>query len=97
MNTPAPTPTVTLKLTENDARYVLEALQMLEEKWLHINRTSTNEDEQADYGMDALDLNGTRDLIERKAVEAFGRSVTNFSREAFPVKTAPGGEHTEAA
>ncbi len=55
MDTPAPTSTVTLTLTQNDARYVLQALQMLEEKWLHMNRTSTDEDEQADYAMDALD------------------------------------------
>lgn len=83
MNTPMVTPTVTLTLTQNDARYVLEALQMLEEKWLHINRTSTDEDEQADYAMDALDLHGTRESIRRCAIEVFGESVTQFSREAF--------------
>ena len=83
MNTSAPTPTVTLTLTENDARYVLEALQMLEDKWVHINRTSTDEDEQAEYGMDALDLHGTRLSIEHEAVAAFGESVRNFSREPF--------------
>ena len=90
MTTAASTPTVTIKLTENDARYVLEALQMLEAKWLHMNHTSTNEDEQADFGMDALDLHGTRESIEREAVKAFGPSVTNFSRE--PFASAPTGD-----
>jgi hypothetical protein len=92
MINPEPTPTMTLTLTQNDARYVLEALQMLEEKWLHINRTSSNEDEQADYGMDALDLHGTHEAIQREAVKAFGSGVTNFSREPFAPATVANGE-----
>ena len=83
-----PTPTVTITLTENDARFVLEALQMLENKWLEINRTTTDEDEQSDYAMDALNLHGTRESVKQQAVEAFGPSVINFSREPFP-STAP--------
>ena len=77
-------PTVMLTLTENDARYVLEALQLLENKWFEINRTTTDEDEQAGYANDALDLHGTRKSIEDAAVAAFGDSVTNFSRVPFP-------------
>jgi hypothetical protein len=92
MTNPAPTPTMTLTLTQNDVRYVLEALQMLEEKWLHINRTSSNEDEQAEYGMDALDLHGTREAIQREAVTAFGYGVTNFLREPFAPTTVANGE-----
>ncbi len=87
MNDPAPTPTITLTLNKRDARYVLEALQKLENKWLTINRTTTDEDEQADYGMDALDLHGTREFIQEKAVAAFGPSVISFSREPIPVTT----------
>jgi hypothetical protein len=94
MTTPAPpTTTVTLKLSRKAARYVLEALQMLENKWLEINHTSTDEDEQADYGNDALDLHGTRESIQSQAVEAFGPGVTNFSREPFPRSAAPNGGH----
>jgi len=84
MNDPAPTPTITLRLNKRDASYVLEALQELENKWLTINRTTTDEDEQADYGMDALDLHGTREFIQDEAVAAFGPSVINFSREPIP-------------
>ncbi len=88
MNDPAPTLTITLTLNKRDARYVLEALQELENKWLTINRTTIDEDEQADYGMDALDLHGSREFIKDEAVAAFGPSVMDFSREQIPV-TAP--------
>ncbi len=68
MTTPAPpTTTFTLTLSRKATRYVLEALQMLENKWLEINHTSTDEDEQADYGNDALDLHGTRESIQSQA------------------------------
>jgi hypothetical protein len=76
---------MTITLTQNDARFVLEALQMLENKWLEINRTSGDEDEQAEYGMDALDLNGTREFIQREAVKAVGQGATDFSRQPFAV------------
>ena len=56
-----------------------------------INRTSSDEDEQAEYGMDALDLNGTREFIQNEAVKAFGQGVTNFSREPFAVATPKNG------
>jgi hypothetical protein len=88
-----PTTTVTLTLSRKATRYVLEALQMLENRWLEINQTSTDEDEQADYGNDALDLYGTRESIQIQAVEAFGPGVTNFSREPFPASSTPNGEH----
>ena len=81
MTISAPTPTITVTLTQNDARFVLEALQILENKWLEINRTSSDEDVQAEYGMDALDLSGTRESIQRDAIRMFGENVMNFSRE----------------
>jgi hypothetical protein len=90
MTTPAPpATTVTPTLSRKATRYVLEALQMLENKWLEINHTSTDEDEQADYGNDALDLPGTRESIQSQAVEAFGPGVTNFSRERRPKQVDP--------
>ena len=94
MTAPAPpTTTVTLTLSRKATRYVLEALQILENKLLEIDHTSTDEDEQADYGNDALDLHGTRESIQSQAVEAFGPGVTNFSREPFPATAAPNGDH----
>jgi hypothetical protein len=51
-----------------------------------------DEDEQADYGNDALDLHGTRQSIQSQAVEAFGPAVTNFSREPFPPSAKLNGE-----
>lgn len=92
MNDPAPMPTVTLTLNKREARFVLEALEELENKWVTINRTTTDEDEQADYGMDALDLHGTREWIQEQAISAFGPSVINFSREPIPVTTPPAAE-----
>jgi hypothetical protein len=93
MTAPAPpTTTVTLTLSRKAARYVLEALQMLEEKWQHINLTSTDEDEEAEYGMDALDVHSTRESIQSQAVEAFGPGVTDFSREPFPSTATANGE-----
>jgi hypothetical protein len=93
MTAPAPpTTTVTLTLSRKATRYVLEALQMLEEKWQHVNLTSTDEDEQAEYGMDALDVHSTRESIQSQAVEAFGPGVGSFSRDPFPSITTANGE-----
>ncbi|MBV9307886.1 MAG: hypothetical protein JOZ45_17190 [Acidobacteriaceae bacterium] len=63
----------------------------MENKWLEINRTSTDENEQAEYGMDALDLDGTREFFQREAVKAFGQDVTNFSLEPFAAVTLKNG------
>jgi len=83
-----------LELDSYDARFILEALQELSDKWRHINRTTTDEDEQADYGNDVMFLDSRRERIERLAVEAFGPQVKNFSREPIAVPTpALSGEH----
>lgn len=81
------TKTLTLTLDKHTARFVLEALRELESKWVQINRTSLDEDEQADCGMDALDLHGTRESIEEQAIAVFGSGVLNFSRR--PIIDAP--------
>jgi hypothetical protein len=87
--------TLTITLTDADTRFILEALRDMHEKWLTINRTTTNEDEQADYGMDAIVLDMTREKLQQDAVKAFGLNITNFSRE--PIATAsspaPNGDH----
>ena len=88
MTTAPPKPTLlTVQLSHHDTRFILEALKMLEEKWQQINLTSTDEDEQAEYGMDAIDLHATRASLEDQAVAAFGPIITNFSRE--PSATSP--------
>jgi len=82
-------PTMTITLSEADSRFILEALQTLHTQWMHINRTSTDEDEQADYGMDAIVLEMTREKFERGAVKTFGENVKNFSRAPIPVSSVP--------
>lgn len=74
-------PTMTISLGEADARFILEALGELYAKWSEINRTSTDEDIQAEYGMDAIALDATRKIFECEAVKRFGPGVKNFSRE----------------
>ena len=74
-------PTMTITLDERDARYIVEALEALETKWLHVNWTTTDEDEHAEYGMDAAVLDFTRKRLQTAAVEAFGASVMNFLHE----------------
>ena len=75
--------TLTTTLTDRDARFILEALHEMHAKWLKINQTTTDEDEQAEYGMDAIVLEMTFKKFEQQAVEAFGANITNFSREPF--------------
>ena len=74
-------PTLTITLYERDARFIVEALDALEAKWLHINKTTADEDEQAEYGMDAAVLDFTREKLQTAAVEAFGSGVMNFLHE----------------
>ncbi len=54
------------------------SLQEMSDKRRHINQTTTNEDDQADYGNDVMFLDSRRERIERLAVEAFGPRIKNF-------------------
>jgi hypothetical protein len=47
---------------------------------LTVNLTSTDEDEQAEYGMDAIDWHAARQSLQAQAIQAFGPGITNFSR-----------------
>ena len=47
---------MTTTLSDRDTRFILEALHEMHEKWLKINQTTDDEDEQAEYGMDAIVL-----------------------------------------
>ena len=69
-----------IRLTEWHARYILEALEELEAKWHCINKTAEDEDMQADYGNDLIELGMTKDHVREAAVKAFGPSVTTFDR-----------------
>ena len=82
-----------LEVDSYDARFILEALKEMSDKWRHINRTTADEDEQADYGNDVMFLDSRRERIERLAVEAFGPQIKNFSREPLAPATVPNGEH----
>lgn len=79
--------TMTISLGEADARFILEALDELYAKWSEINRTSTDENVQAEYGMDAIALRTTLKIFEQEAVKQFGLGVKNISRE--PLATTP--------
>ena len=76
------------------AQYILEALKVLEENWLAIMQGTDDEDVQSEYGNDFAQLQILQEGFERQAVEAFGPSVTNFSREPL-VSTVP--KHETAA
>ena len=72
---------MTIDLDQWHVRYLLEALRVCEGQWSAIAKGSDDEDVQADYSNDVIRLSILYDGFERKAVEAFGESVTNFSRE----------------
>ena len=69
-----------LDLTSSDAKIVLEAPQLLEEKWSKICDTSADEDEVADYGNDLIEVRLLLASTRESAVAAFGKNVTNFDR-----------------
>jgi hypothetical protein len=50
-----------LEIDSYDARFILEALKDLSDKWHRINQTTTDEDEQADYGNDVMFLDSRRE------------------------------------
>ncbi|GLQ76360.1 hypothetical protein [Vibrio penaeicida] len=70
-----------LELDNADTRLVLEALLELENKWAKICNTSEDDDEVADYGNDLVELRLLMKPVVTQAVEIFGDSVVDFSRE----------------
>lgn len=70
-----------LELDNADTRLVLEALLELENKWAKICNTSEDDDEIADYGNDLVELRLLMKPLATQAVEIFGDSVIDFSRE----------------
>jgi hypothetical protein len=62
------------------AIFILEGLHRTLDAWLETNRTTTDENEQADYGNDWMFLDGRRERIEKILVEAFGERARKFYR-----------------
>lgn len=71
---------VTVDLLEWEARLVLVAMAELEEKWRTICNTTTDEDVQADYGNDLVELRMAKESIQQKAVAEFGDQILIFDR-----------------
>lgn len=71
---------VTVELLEWEARLVLVAISELEEKWRTICNTTTDEDVQADYGNDLVELRMAKESIQEKAVAEFGDQILTFDR-----------------
>ena len=81
-------------LNEWRTRFVLEALQTLDEKWtatIEAAAAKGDEDTAADYGNDLMMLMTLREELEERAKKAFNANITNFSREAFAPATAKHG------
>jgi hypothetical protein len=70
-------------LDEWRARFILEALGDLEDKWTGIAQGTDDEDIQCDYGNDIAILQMLREQFEREAVETFGSKVKDFSRQPY--------------
>ncbi len=74
---------MTITFDKWHARYLLEALRVSETQWYTTAKASDDEDLQADYGNDLARLLILQEYLERESIEAFGPTITNFSRESF--------------
>ena len=64
-----------------EARLLIEACRVLEERWTKIADTTEDEDEQADYLNDLGQLELVKEHLEEVATEAFGPGIKKFSRD----------------
>ena len=71
---------MTVSLSHWQARIVLEALRQLEAKWNCANQCAHDEDEQAEYANDLIQLGMVKDHFTAEAVNEFGPSVAEFDR-----------------
>ncbi len=71
---------MSMELLHWEASLVLQALAELEQKWKAICNTTTDEDEQADYANDLVELQMTKDAFQKQAIAVFGEGVVNFDR-----------------
>jgi len=63
-----------------ESRLVLEALRILEEKWITTIDNTEDEDVQSEYGNDLAQLQLVKERLEALACKEFGPAVTQFPR-----------------
>lgn len=68
-------------LSESELKIILEAMTSMEEKMSEICKTSNSDDEIADIGNDLIELRLLLKPLREKAIEQFGKNITNFSRK----------------
>lgn len=71
-----------LELVESELKIVLEALTEMGTRMSKVLNTSDDEDEVADIGNDLIQVRLLLNPLKEKAVEKFGESILNFSRES---------------
>ena len=74
-------PPLQLSFTEWEARFLIEALKVLETKWEEHIDASADEDEQADYGNDLVFLSEMKDRVIDAATSVYGEKVARISRK----------------
>ncbi len=79
-----------IELQEWQARYLLEALRILEQQWRD-TAAQCDEDRAADLGNDMMRLTAVHDHVRPEAVKAFGPTITQF--QAIAPATVPNGEY----
>ncbi|MDH5180485.1 MAG: hypothetical protein OEZ39_08070 [Gammaproteobacteria bacterium] len=73
---------ITLELTEGNARYTLHALRELESQCRKvIDDENADEDEQADCAEDIMQISLVYDKLEKLAVKEFGEGVLVCSHD----------------
>lgn len=70
-----------LEMVESELKIVLEALIDMENRKLSICETSDDQDEIADVGNELVELRLFLKPLREKAIEKYGDSIVNFSRE----------------
>ncbi|PUA29165.1 MAG: hypothetical protein B0W54_00720 [Cellvibrio sp. 79] len=70
-----------IELVESELKIVLEALVEMEERKNSICEKSNDDDEIADVGNELIELRLLLKPLREKAIEKYGNSIVNFSRE----------------
>ena len=83
-----------IDLNEWRARMILESFVALDEKWSVVIDGTEDVDVKADYGNDLMMLHSLQESFEKRAVQEFGRGITDFSRE--PVQNSTHSSGTDA-
>lgn len=69
------------EIVESEVKILLEALIGQESRYVAICESSDDEDEIADVGNDLIELRLLLNPLKDEAVQRYGESVLNFSRE----------------